>query len=788
MFSKLSLRAHLHVILIPLIIPFIALVVYSDFELLQARNMEAGKSTVKLADVVATHISSVLEHIQTHLLELTTHPQVQALDNRECDPAITWMRKTHDTLLAVVEVRKDGELICSTGLNSYHRPFELREMISEAARHDNTTNAMSEEFPLRGGGIGVLESAPILDTNRNLTGIMAAVIDLSPNKSLLKGLTLPKGTLVRLIDAQQHILGGTGLLPESSQTITPSWNIIKTIQQTRRGYISNGESIDSQLLYGLSPVSVGNWKVLVITSNPELQKQVKAIRTRNIVLMLIALFLTALVIRRFNHYLASPVDSLILAAAATIKGTLSEVRTPRGPRELVTLSATFNEMINARRIAEQRWEKLANFDTVTGLPNRTLFLEQLSHALAVAKRHNRMLAILFIDLDEFKVVNDTLGHPFGDKLLSAVAKRLLDTTRADDTLARLGGDEFVLLAEELKCPEDAAALAETLLEVLEQPFKINNQQLYVSASIGIAVYPMDSTDPDSLIADADAAMYRAKARGKNTYSFHTADMRIDANKRLKLKNRLRGALDRSEFLLHYQPQFDISSKKLCGVETLLRWYQPREGFISPAEFVPLLEESGLIVSVGEWIFRQACHQAGAWQQKGLVCPRVAINLSARQFRDARLFEMIKEILISTGIPPSCLEIELTESAIIDNINHAITIMHKLKELGVRLSVDDFGTGYSSLSYLRRFPLDTLKIDRSFTLGLGRDPAAETLTQAIIDMAHGLGMRVIAEGIETQSQLNVLRKIGCDEIQGYLVGRPAPPDLLETTLKIGVWHI
>ena len=429
----------------------------------------------------------------------------------------------------------------------------------------------------------------------------------------------------------------------------------------------------------------------------------------------------------------------------------------------------------ARREAEERVHRLAHYDELTGLPNRSMFNQRLSHALAQARRNDKSLAILFIDLDRFKNINDPLGHEAGDRVLKGVAQRLQGCLREGDTVGRLGGDEFVVLIEELPEPMHVAAVAQKILDAVVKPFIVGAQEFHITASIGISTYPDDSADMQGLLKNADIAMYRAKEQGKNNYQFYSALMNIHTVERLALESGLRRALERNEFLLHYQPKVDIGSGRLTGMEALVRWQQGARELIPPEQFIALAEETGLIVPIGEWVLKTACARNQFWREQGLPRLRMAVNLSARQFAHENLLQDVAKALNETGLDPAALEFEITESMVMHDPERAVNLLSRLKDMGIHLSIDDFGTGYSSLSYLKRFPLDSVKIDSSFIRDIPGDADDAAITRAIIAMAHSLRLKVIAEGVETEEQLSFLREHGCDEMQGYLFSKPLPED-------------
>ncbi|MDO9094186.1 MAG: EAL domain-containing protein [Rubrivivax sp.] len=448
--------------------------------------------------------------------------------------------------------------------------------------------------------------------------------------------------------------------------------------------------------------------------------------------------------------------------------------------------------ITDRKLTQERLSFLANFDSLTGLPNRVLFRDRLSQAMARARRSGEPMALMFLDLDHFKVINDSLGHAVGDQLLRQVAEALKHCLRMSDsvarvgggdtfTVSRLGGDEFTVIAEHLGSAEDAALIARRILDALEAPIQLMEHELHVSGSIGISMYPTErmdqDTDLDGLVRHTDMAMYRAKAMGRGTYAFFSDELSAEVAARLMLENQLRRALERQEFTLFYQPKANVHTGEVTGVEALIRWRAPGRGLVPPDRFIRVLEDSGLILPVGAWAIRTACAEIAAWDRAGMPPLTLAVNLSARQFRQPYLARFIEDALAESGIHPQRLELELTESLLMEDNVATNSVLAALAQMGVRVAMDDFGTGHSSLSYLKRFDIDTLKIDRSFVSALPDDPEDTAIATAIVAMGHSLHMKVVAEGVETAEQAECLRQMGCDEIQGYLLSRPLPPDAI-----------
>ena len=448
--------------------------------------------------------------------------------------------------------------------------------------------------------------------------------------------------------------------------------------------------------------------------------------------------------------------------------SISTVRNDAGePTHYVTV---FTD-ITAQKQAEAQLQHLAHFDPLTQLPNRLLVLNRLDHAIAAADRAKRRVAVLFIDLDNFKTVNDSLGHAAGDRLLEAVAQRLVTRARREDTLGRLGGDEFILILEQVREAPEAAQVAQELLTLLEAPFHIAGQDVYVQSSIGISIYPEDAREAGELVRDADAAMYQAKRAGRGTYRYYTESLTAAAQTRLSLDTRLRRALEQREFELHYQPLYRIADRRLIGLEALVRLNQPGLPPVGPAEFIPVLEETGQITALGAWVTQEACRQGRAWLDEGLDFGRIAINLSPQEVRRGQTDERIRAALQASGLPADRLELEITESGLMEQGERAEAFLHNLRSIGVQLAIDDFGTGYSSLAYLKRFPVSKLKIDRSFVRDLPGDISDAQLVQTMVAMGRNLGIAVVAEGVETEEQLAYLRELGCESAQGYLLGRP-----------------
>jgi len=477
-------------------------------------------------------------------------------------------------------------------------------------------------------------------------------------------------------------------------------------------------------------------------------------------------------------WIASPVRRLALSARAMEKGDFNRPVPIAGPSEVRALGRGFSTM--ARAIAD-----LAQHDVLTGLPNRRLLHDRLTQAIVLARRRGTQLAVLFLDLDRFKHVNDSLGHEVGDKLLQSVSRRLQAAVRTSDTISRQGGDEFVLLLSEVAHGSDAAYSAQKMIAALTAPHAIDNQDLHITASIGVSLYPDDGDDAETLLKNADAAMYHAKERGRNSFQFFKPDMNVRAVERQRIEADLRRALARNEFVLHYQPKMNLRTGDLTGAEALIRWMHPDRGLVRPMQFVPIAEDSGFIVPIGRWVLGEACRQARSWIDAGLAPTPVSVNISALEFRDKDFLDNVVEVLEQNRLDPHFLELELTESVLMQHATSTAAMLKSLKEIGVQIAIDDFGTGYSSLSYLSRFPIDVLKIDRSFVHEITAHPDRTPIVSAVISMGKGLKHRVIAEGVETRGQLTFLQASGCGEGQGHYFSQPVAADQFTNILRTGL---
>ncbi len=540
------------------------------------------------------------------------------------------------------------------------------------------------------------------------------------------------------------------------------------------------------LILKTRPIAKG-LRALVALPRAELTRPLDILTFKAMLITLLCLATAAAVLTLTLHFiLTRPLRVLHAATREIGRGVLQPSIALQGNDELGELGRAVREMGDKLALSQNRIEQLALHDPLTGLPNRKSFQMELERALDRARREQQLLAVLFLDLDNFKYINDSYGHESGDAMLCALAQRLGNALRGGDrvcksTTTRQGGDEFLILIEDIRSAEDAGNTAGRLLLTLREPFSVEGHALHVTGSIGITVYPNDGDDYATLIRNADLAMYQAKQAGKNTSHFFTATLNEKMSRRTHIAQRLRCALDEDSLKLVYQPQFDCKTRRMVGCEALLRWEDAELGSVSPVEFIPVAEDTGLIIEIGDWVLKTACQQNVRWQAQGLAPIVVAVNLSSVQIRQGMAVEAIAAALTRSGLSAQYLDVEITESVLMDNGAESIALLERIKDLDVRLSLDDFGTGYSSLSYLCRFPLDCLKIDRSFVNGINQDSGQQAIVSAILSLSNSLGLHVIAEGVETEEQLRFLTALGCDTVQGYLLGRPMSAEALARLL-------
>jgi diguanylate cyclase (GGDEF)-like protein len=631
-----------------------------------------------------------------------------------------------------------------------------------------------------------------------LRGYLVLTIDLDELESHVSSDVIGKAGYLLVTDRQGNVL----VRPE---TVAVEKTVLRDTLDTIAGRPFRDTPVNAvlnrQSAYITGIPLLDNLHLLAVLPEQEIRQIRNRLALAVTAIMLITILITAgtlfLVMQRL---VIGPIQRLGVLSREIGRGNLDIQSGLNSNDEIGTLATAFEAMAGSIRKSDEQIRYVAYHDTLTGLPNRAMFQEYLNHVIAHARRNQTQFALLFLDIDDFKRINDTLGHETGDLLLQEVSERLSNYMRdtdyvarigrfdePDEFLARLGGDEFILLLPDISDQHAPGALAHRMIEALSRPFSIADQEFHVSASIGITLYPSDGKQGHELVKNADIAMYHAKDLGKNNYQYYLESMNSLAHERLALENKLRGALENHQLCLYYQPQVDAASGRIVGVEALLRWLDPDQGLIPPDIFIPVAESSGLILSIGEWVIKEACRQAKAWQKAGLGNIVVSVNISGVQFARQSVPDIIKAALSETRLPPEYLEAEITESVIMDQPERAVDQLSAIKDLGIGIALDDFGTGYSSFSYLHRFPIDTLKIDRSFISDICKKTEHAEIVAAIIAMSHILQLRVVAEGIEEEQQLRLLADRDCDVVQGYLFSRPLPADeiaqlLTRRTLK------
>jgi diguanylate cyclase (GGDEF)-like protein/PAS domain S-box-containing protein len=645
------------------------------------------------------------------------------------------------------------------GWTKVHHPDHVRRVVDSLGQSFRTGEAWEDTFPLRdrhGNYRWFLSRAvPIRDSEGKVSRWFGTNTDISDSKILEEALFVEKEraqvTLKCIGDAVicTDISGNITLLNLAAERMT-GWSWQEAAGRPLAEVFRIVDGVTRQLAPDPMEMAVGQNRTVALTAN------------------------CVLLSRDGSEF---PIED----SAAPIHSRIGVI---------IGAVIVFHD-VSATRTMSLQMVYSAQHDLVTNLPNRSLLNDRLAQSIAMGLRNNRSVAVLFLDLDHFKYINDSLGHAIGDQLLQCVSKRLQSSVRGSDTVSRQGGDEFVILLSEITLPEHAATIANKILHSLSLPCSIDGHDLHIDGSIGISIYPADGEDAETLIKNADTAMYCAKESGRNNFQFFTAEMNLKSVQRQSLESSLRRAIERNEFLLHYQPKVNLVTGEITGVEALIRWQQPDRGLVPPAKFVPIAEDCGLILPIGRWVLREACRQASEWQAASLPFKRISVNVSAAEFRDKSFVERVETTLAETGLDARYLDLELTEGVLMADAESTGAILQDLKDIGVHLAVDDFGTGYSSLSYLRQFPIDVLKIDQSFVRQITADPDDSTIVSAIIDMGKNLKQRVIAEGIETQAQLAFLQAHHCAEGQGYLFSRPLPAtefaELLQTSMAGTVVH-
>ena len=771
-----SIRSHLFALVLAVAIPLVALLSYDLFHDAESNARQVNASSLVLAQITASGTEHFLNDTTKMIQRIAQRPLVRAVDPQHCDPILADLHDLNPRFANIGVINTAGKVICSAVPQLGGKPASVAhtEWFQRAMSENRLVLGKPFVGPITGKWVSVL-AFPLHDKHGAIKGLLALPIDLASFTPVARNATLPAGTMIGIMDSAGTVITRS-LDPEKwvGKNIrgTP---IVETILARKIGEVESTGVDHVNRLYGFTTIPGTDWFAVAGIPRDALYFGISGYALRNFSIGLTMLLAISALAYFFSRRIERPIRAISDAAKAIAQGELDTRVVVAGPEEIADVAEQFNAMLDVRTEAVERLSYLAQYDVLTSLPNRNLFRDRLEQAMGRAKRNETLLGLMFIDLDRFKEINDTLGHSVGDRVLQAVAERLRHFLRDVDTIARLGGDEFTVVLEGVHVASQITAAAQKIRDALSQPLLVDDREIFVSASIGICVYPSDVEEIDELLKCADIAMYQAKQHGGNAHHFFVAEMNIHTSERLELESRLRHALDRKQFTLHYQPQVDIRSGRIIGAEALIRWDDEKLGIITPTHFIPLAEATGLIIPISEWVLHTACAQNKAWQDAGCAPISVAVNFSPRQFRQANLLETITQALTDTGLNPRFLELEITESTIMYQAEKTIVTLEKLHKMGVRLSVDDFGTGYSSLSYLKRFPVHKLKIDQSFVRDINIDPDDAAIVTAVIAMAHSLNVLTIAEGVETEGQLAFLDSLQCGEYQGYYFAKPMPAD-------------
>ncbi|MEW6764429.1 MAG: EAL domain-containing protein [Pseudomonadota bacterium] len=793
---SLSMRIQFKFLLLVLLgaLPAVLVLVLLGKAYYHEATEQAEQTLLIQAQRLAEQHQAAIDRTKYILAALAQHPVLQAMDNPACEALLAQQyTPLREVLANLLVLRPDGQVACNAKAPEKHHRLDDRLYYQRAVARGDF--AVGDYMIGRTTGTPVLGMAYPLVREGKTVMLTATSIELGLLSEVSHQALYGQDLHLTIIDRHGAILlhahGGVdeGI---AGQNIADTPLGRKLLELGPAGTSELPDLEGEPTLFAHIPLGpeAEPYAYLALGLPLEtLAERYKTLERSQLAGALLALVLgLSLASLALTHFLHKRLRPLIEAVRQIREGKAETLALPSGVHdELGELSTAFNDMSSTLASQRNMLLRLAHHDPLTGLPNRLLFAEQLEHAIQVATREKRVLALLFLDLDHFKTINDSLGHALGDQLLKAVAQRLQEQLREEDMLARMGGDEFTLLLENIEGPWYASLVAERLLGELSKPFEVSDNTLFVTASIGIALYPSDGEDAQLLIQRADAALYKSKAEGRNNAHFFSDDLEQAAAERLRMEAGLRQVLDlhageakhpateaveRGELLLHYQPQIRLSDEGLIGMEALARWHHPEWGWVSPARFIPVAEDSGLIVKLGQWALREACRQFKTWRKQGLPVQYVAVNISAVQLRFGNLVKEVRDTLHEFGIAGHHLELEITESAILHAPEEVIRKLNALRKMGVRLAIDDFGTGYSSLAYLKRLPLDRIKIDQGFVRDMLTDPQDEAIVRAVIALGHSMDLEVLAEGVETAEHATRLRELGCESAQGYYFGRPA----------------
>lgn len=791
--SPFSLRYRILLLVLLTIIPALMLILYMANQQREAAEDQAQANILGLVHLAAANEEQAISETHTLLQVIARLPEVQAHDAAACHALAASLVRQNPIYASVGVAAPDGRVWCNHSTLHPTTNISDRGYFQEAIEQNGFSTGQfaigrSSHLPSLHFGF------PVYDNHGNFKGVAFAGLDLHWLSQVIARTRLTPGATTLVIDRNGTVLASWPAALYHPGSRAPD-ALLRQAQMRKAGVSRTMDGTGNARINGFIWLNdQNNLPALYIqVSVPARMAYANALHAFHISMLLMLLVAAVSLLLAWvvsDRWILRGTGALLRATQKIANGDLSaRAQVPSHSGEISELAHHFNGMAatlerqeQERIPTQQRLHTMAHYDSLTGLPNRVLFAERLEHAMAHAQRHRERLAVMFLDLDRFKQINDTLGHHIGDQLLLATALRLAGQIRKEDTVARMGGDEFTFILESIHDIEDAAHVARKILDVMPAPFTLEGHEVFTTPSIGISIFPDDAQDIHGLLRNADTAMYYAKGEGRNSYRFFNAEMNARFHERLLIENRLRRALERRELELYYQPQADMQTGRLIGAEALLRWHPEDRHLIPPSQFIPIAEETGLILPIGEWALYTACRQAKEWQQAGYAAGYMAINLSARQFRQPDLVDTIRRILADTRLAPTTLHIEITEGLIMENFDQVIPMLEELRALGIRISIDDFGTGYSSLNYLKRFPIDALKIDRTFVEDIQSDPDDAAIILAIIALSHGMEMKVIAEGVETAAQWQFLRNHGCDYLQGFLYSKPLPADRFLHKLK------
>jgi diguanylate cyclase (GGDEF)-like protein len=749
---------------------FMAMTTASSFQRekgrVSAELLAAAQSDADLADGTAPEVIEVLDGI-------ATQPGIVSMDPGQCEPILSGLsviaEQGHLHLLD-----PDGGEVCSLRAPSLpDHPIDKEAWFDEVRASGRPVDGGTGIDPLSGNP-GVTVALPVTTPDGRvavLVGILytqTQAIELPPGAS-------PETVMIELDPQRKIVLATSANAPVKPGPVPPSW-----LSEPLRDGAQTVEDVDGVTrIYRQVTAAETGWHVLAGMPRGVALRGANAELRRSLVLALAVTLVVAGLGVLLYRRLARPVRLLRTAIEAASRDVAA--RAPvEGPAEIAAVAEAFNVTIAERRQLEIQLSHQALHDPLTGLPNRALLADRMQLALARQARSGGLVALAFMDLDRFKLVNDSYGHPAGDQLLVALARRLESAARATDTLCRFGGDEFVLLSEDQRSQDDVATVAQRLIDCLAQPFTLGGQDIHLSGSVGVAIGSGPET-PDELVRNADMAMYQAKDRQRGGFAFYDEPLRTGAMSRLETERELRRAVNDHELRVHYQPKYSVATGTVVGVEALVRWQHPTRGLVGPGDFISVAEETGLIVPIGEWVLSEACRQAREWRDRNGLVLSVAVNLSARQVSRPDLPGIVARVVKGTGVDPAQVCLEITEGILLVDTAAVVHQLAEIRATGVRISIDDFGTGYSSLAYLRTLPIDELKIDRSFISPLDEDASAAAIVASVVTLGHALGLAVVAEGVETEEQLHALQRLGCDLAQGFYLARPQTAQALTPTL-------